>query len=200
MALGDLWEGHLIHNPHMYQSMPLGVVIRRRPGLTRWAMWSWQAVAVLPHAAQADWVVLSDKHDCTEYHASSPLLELHGADTEAYLHGLAAHEPSIYVILRQNLDSETRPLDVLLVTASPYEAQDYTDSGEELVEKVPMPPVLTGWVKAFVSLPHEHEAFKKRRRDKADIGLKEDGIGDSRIAQMADVYRAPTLVKKARLN
>jgi hypothetical protein len=30
--------------------------------------------------------------------------------------------------------------------------------------------------------------------------LKEDGIGDSRIAQMADVYRAPTLAKKARLN
>ena len=63
-----------------------------------------------------------------------------------------------------------------------------------------MPRVITGWVEAFVSLHHEHEAFKKRRRDKADTGLKEDGIGDSRIAQMADVYRAPTLAKKARLN
>jgi hypothetical protein len=89
---------------------------------------------------------------------------------------------------------------VLLVTASPYEAQDYTDSGEELVEKVRMPRVIIGWVEAFVSLHHEHEAFKKRQRDKADTGLKEDGIGDSRIAQMADVYRAPTLAKKARLN
>ena len=190
----------MIHNPQMYQSMPLGVVIRRRPGLTRWAQWSWQAVAVLPHAAQANWTILSDGVDGTEYHASSPPLELHGADTEAYLHGLTAQEPSIYVVLRQDQESETHPLDVLLVTASPYEAQDYTDSGEELVEKVLMPPVVIGWVKAFVNLYHEHEVFKKRRRDEADIGLKEDGVGDSRIAQMADVYRAPSLAKKARLN
>ena len=74
-------------------------------------------MAVLPHAAQADWLVLSDGPEGTEYHASSPMLELHGADTEAYLHGLTAQEPSIYVVLRENLDSETRPLDVLLVLA-----------------------------------------------------------------------------------
>ena len=28
---------------------------------------------------------------------------------------------------------------IILVTASPFEAQDYCDTGEELVEKVPMP-------------------------------------------------------------
>jgi hypothetical protein len=190
----------LIYNPQMYQSMPLGVIIRRQPGRTRWASWAWQAVAVLPHAGQANWDVISDSSDATEYHASSPLLELHGADTEAYLHGLTAAEPAIYVVLRQELDNDQRPLEVLLVTASPYEAQDYTDSGEELVEKVAMPSAVTGWIEAFVGIHHEHEAFKKRRRDKADIGQKQEGIGDTRIAQLVDVYRAPTLVRKARLN
>ncbi|MDG2407256.1 MAG: DUF3305 domain-containing protein [Paracoccaceae bacterium] len=180
--------------------MPLGVVIRRQPGRTRWASWAWQAVAVLPHAGPANWDVISDSSDATEYHASSPLLELHGADTEAYLHGLTAAEPAIYVVLRQELDNDQRPLEVLLVTASPYEAQDYTDSGEELVEKVAMPSAVTGWIEAFVGIHHEHEAFIKRRRDKADIGQKQEGIGDTRIAQLVDVYRAPTLVRKARLN
>ena len=190
----------MIYNPQMYQSMPLGVVIRRQPGRTRWARWSWQAVAVLPHAGPADWDVINDSPDATEYHASSPLLELHGADTEAYLHGLTAVEPAIYVVLRDTADGDQRPLEVVLVTASPYEAQDYTDSGEELVEKVAMPAPVTGWIEAFVGLHHEHEAFKKRRRDKTDISLKEDGIGDSRIVQITDVYRAPALAKKARLN
>ena len=36
-------------------SMPLGIVIRRVPGMTRWARHVWKAVAVLPGAGKADW-------------------------------------------------------------------------------------------------------------------------------------------------
>ena len=190
----------MIYNPNAYRSMPVGVVMRRAPGVTRWAKWHWTAVAVLPGAGPADWRELRREGETIEYHAATPTLELHGAETEAYLHGISAEIPSLYVVMRETGTPGPVPYEVLLITASPYQAQDYTDSGEELVEKVRMPRVITGWVEAFVSLHHEHEAFKKRRRDKADTGLKEDGIGDSRIAQMADVYRAPTLAKKARLN
>ncbi|SFA91275.1 Protein of unknown function [Poseidonocella pacifica] len=180
----------------IYQAMRLGVVVRRAPGVTRWAKWAWQAVAVLPGAASADWKVMREQDGVTEFHAATRDLELFRGDTEAYLENLRTGAPSVYIILRETGGPE--PLEVLLVTASPYEAQDYTDSGEELVEKVPMPSALIAWVERFVAEHHTHEAFKKRRRDVKDISAQEDGIGDPRIAQSTDVYRSPSSLKQGR--
>lgn len=170
-------------------SIPLGIVIRRMPGVTRWVSHVWKAVAVLPGAGAADWKEMRRDDEAVEYHAATLPLELFRTDTEAYLHGLSAKVPAIYVVMRQS--EGDRPLDVVLVTASPYEAQDYADTGEELVEKVPMPDGLIAWIRDYVELHHEDEVFVKRRRDKARVDLKEDGIGDARIRQVSDVYRAP---------
>ncbi len=170
--------------------IPLGIVIRRLPGVTKWAQYVWKAVAVLPGAAPAHWKELRREGDTVEFHASTLLMDLHRTDTEAYLNGLSAQVPSVYVVMR---DSQTDdPLDMVLVTASPYEAQDYADTGEELVEKVPMPDGLIALIRDFVEAHHEDEVFVKRRRDKARIDLDQDGIGDARIRQTTDVYRAPT--------
>ena len=182
------------------QSMALGVVIRRVPGVTRWARWSWQAVAVLPGAAEATWKELRRDGDAVEYHAATLPLTLYRTDTEAYLHGLSARIPAIYVVLRTAPEDSSDPLGVLTVTASPYEAQDYADTGEELVEKVPMPEGLVAWVRDFVEQHHEEETFVKRRRDKQRVDQVQDGIGDARIPQLADVYRAPGPAKKERLH
>lgn len=170
--------------------MPLGIVIRRQPGVTRWAQHVWKAVAVLPGAGAGDWKELRRDHDTVEYHAATVPLELFRTDTEAYLHGLSARVPAIYVVMREG-DGQ-RPLDILLATASPYEAQDYADTGEELVEKVAMPEGLIAWIRDYVDAHHEDEVFIKRRRDKTRVDRKEDGIGDARIRQVADVYRAPS--------
>lgn len=169
--------------------LPLGIVIRRMPGVTRWASHVWKAVAVLPGAGPSTWKELRRDGDAIEYHASTEPLTLYRTDTEAYLHGLSAKIPAIYVVMRPS--DNDHPLDIVLVTASPYEAQDYADTGEELVEKVPMPEGLVAWVRDFVERHHEDEVFVKRRRDKARIDQREDGIGDARIRQTADVYRAP---------
>ncbi len=171
-------------------SMPLGVVIRRTPGVTRWAKHVWRAVAVLPGAPEVTWKELRREGDALEYHAATLPLSLYRTETEAYQVALADKVPAIYVIMRHGHGDI--PLEVVLVTASPYEAQDYADSGEELVEKVPMPAGLFGWIKDFVELHHEDEVFVKRRRDKQRIDQHEDGIGDARIRQTSDVYRAPT--------
>lgn len=178
--------------------MPLGIVLRKTPGVTRWVPFNWTASAVLPGAGAADWRVLRQEGDAIEYHAATIPLELHGAETEAYLHGLQADIPSIYVILREAEEGDC-PLDVVLATASPYEAQDYTDSGEEIVEKVPMPHGLAAWVREFVEEFHTEEVFIKRRRDRKRTDLVEDGIGDARIAQVADVYASPAR-KRRRMN
>ncbi len=176
-------------------SFPLGIVVRRTVGVTRWAKHVWKAVAVLPGAPEAHWKELRREGDAVEYHAATVNLELHRTDTDAYLSGLSARDPAIYVIMRPALDD--RPLDIVLATASPYEAQDYADTGEELVEKVPMPEGLIALIRDFIDEHHEEEVFIKRRRDKKRIDLEEDGIGDARIRQMADVYRAPNAKKEA---
>lgn len=132
--------------------------------------------------------------DAVEFHAATCPLVLHRTDAEAYLQGLSDTPPAIYVVMRE---SETdAPLDIVLVTASPYEAQDYADTGEELVEKVPMPDGLVAWIRDFAQAHHEDEVFIKRKRDKKRIDAKEDGIGDARIRQVADVYRAPASRKE----
>lgn len=173
------------------QSLPLGVVVRRAPGVTRWAKYSWRASAVLPGAGPASWKVLRQEGDVVEFHAATLPLTLYVSDTEAYAHELQSRTPSIYAVLRPDSGNPDVPWTVALVTASPYEAQDYCDSAEELVEKIAMPEGLHAWIAAFVAANHEEEAFVKRRRDKTDIGKRQDGIGDPRIRQATDVYRAP---------
>lgn len=173
--------------------MPLGVVVRRMPGVTRWAKWHWRAIALLPGAAPSDWSELRREGDAVEYHAATLPLTLYSSDTEAYLANLSDQIPAIYVVMRDD-DVTDAPLDMVLVTASPYEGQDYADSGEEIVEKVPMTEGLVAWVRDFVLAHHEDEEFVKRRRDKKRIDLREDGKGDSRIRQDSDVYRAPRRV------
>ncbi|MBV1864767.1 MAG: DUF3305 domain-containing protein [Rhodobacteraceae bacterium] len=176
--------------------MPLGIVVRKTPGVTRWAKWHWQAVAIMPGAAQESWRELRRDGDAVEYHAATVDLELWRTDAEAYLTGLSTRVPSIYVVLREATDPDApHAVEVLLATASPYDAQDYADSGEEIVDLVPMSEPLIAWVREFVDAHYEEERFVKRKRDKKRIDRVEDGIGDARISQMSDVYRSPTRPK-----
>lgn len=188
----------MIYHSEKFETMPMGVVLRRTPGVTRWAAWAWRVSDVLPGAADASWTLLRQEGESSEFHAATPHVELHGAETDAYLHGLHAQVPCLYVVMRETEDSD-RPFEIVLVTASPYEAQDYADNGEDVVEKIAMPEVVLAWVRDFVTRHHKEETFKKRKRDKKDITLVSDGVGDARIRQMVDVYRSPVQAKKERL-
>jgi len=171
------------------QSMPVGVVLRKSPGVTKWAKYAWRAVCILPGADPADWKLLRTEGGVSDYHVTTVPLTIYRSETEAYVHGLAANVPCVYVICRETNDPP-KPLEVVMVTASPYEAQDYSDNGEDIVEKVMMTPQVHAWIAAYVEEHHEDEAFVKRRRDK-HREHKQDGIGDARIVQATDVYRAP---------
>lgn len=180
-------------------TIPLGVVIRRQPGVTRWAKWIWRPVAVLPGAGPADWRELRREGEAVEYHAATCPLTVWRTDTEAYRVALANDPPSVYVVLRPGEAGE-REYHVFAVTASPFEAQDYADSGEELVEPVPMPPALVAWLTDFVERHHRETPFVKRRRDRVQVEAVEDGKGDPRVRQAADVYRSPASRRKGSLH
>lgn len=173
-------------------SMPVGVVVRRTPGVTKWANWAWRAVAILPGAAPADWHEMRREGDAVEFHAGTVEVELWRTDTEAYLVALSNDPPSAYVILRESEDPDApHDLELVGVTFSPYEAQDFADTGEEIVEPVPMPSGLIAWIQDFVDRHHVDEEFVKRRRDRVRVDGSEDGLGDPRIRQTSDVYRSP---------
>lgn len=173
-------------------TMPVGIVVRRTPGVTRWAKWAWKVVAVLPGAGPANWRELRREGDAVEYHAATLNLDLWSTDTEAYQVALAAKTPGVVVVLQQDASADSDlPWKVTHVTASPYEGQDYMDSGEGLIEQVPMPLTLIKWVHDFVLEHHVEEPFVKRKRDKKRVDLVEDGKGDARIRQLSDVFRSP---------
>ncbi len=176
-------------------TMPLGIVLRKTPGVTRWAKWAWKAVAVLPGAGPADWRELRRDGDAVEYHAATLPLELWRTDSEAYLTSLSTDPPSVYVVMRQS-DEAQNGLDIALVTASAFDAQDYCDSSEDIVEAVPMPAGLIAWVREWAEFHHHEEKFVKRVRDKEKMGKKQPGIGDERIRQTVDVYRTPASKKR----
>lgn len=172
-------------------SMPVGIVVRKTPGVTRWAKWAWKVVAVLPGAGPANWRELRRDGDSVEYHAATLTLDLWSSDAEAYLVGLSAKIPGVTVVLRESESDDDLPWDAVIVTASPYEGQDYLDSGDGLIEAVPMPLGMIAWVRDFVAEHYVEDVFVKRKRDKERIDMVDDGKGDARIRQFADVYRAP---------
>ena len=168
----------------------LGVVIRKQPGVTRWAKWIWRPVAVLPGAPPAEWRELRREGEAVEYHAATVTLEVHRAETEAYLAALSGEPPCVYVVLR-SAESGEHPVEVFRVTASAFEAQDYLDSGEDIVEPVPMPPALVGWLSEFVGRHHRDEEFVKRRRKPATVDKFAEGKGDPRVHGPSDVFLSP---------
>ena len=180
------------------RTLPVGVVVRERPGVTRWARRHWQAVALILGAGPGAWQELRREGDVIDWHAATAPLTLWRTDTEAYLTALNGKPPSAYAILRRPEGSaaDARP-DVLTVTASAYEAQDYADNGEDIVERLEMPPGLEAWVAEFVAEHHVEEPFVKRKRRRWDA-QGQGGRGDPRIRQTSDVYRAPTVTEDER--
>ena len=75
----------------------------------------------------------------------------------------------VYVMLSVSDDpDDAREVELALVTASPYDAQDYLDSGEDILEGVPMPDGVIAWVQSFVDRHHVDEPFYKRKRKRYD--------------------------------
>ena len=174
-------------------------MLRRKPGVTRWVKWVWEPAGLIPGAAPVDWKILREEDGATEYHAATLPMTLHRAEVEGYRVSLAMTPPSAFIVMRENEGGGPDGIGVLLLTASAYEAQDYLDSSEDTVHPVPLPQTLVAWLVSFCSAQGEAAPFQKRRRDKKRIDLYEDGIGDARIRQEADVYRSPAGTKPRRL-
>lgn len=153
--------------------MSLGIVVERRPVANPWADDQYLPVSILPHAVEgADWVELEtpEDEDVSRWHAATMTVELHRADTDAYKHNLESDNPAVYVVLRPaETDEDERPVRVIAATLSPYEAQDFLDIGDDIVEPVGMPEQIRLWVEDFLARHHKEEPFRKRKRKPHDV-------------------------------
>lgn len=185
---------------HWKRALQVGAVVRRSPGVTRWAKHVWKPVAVIPGAPDAFWKELVREGEVVDYHAGTVTMELFRADVEGYLVSLNMSTPSVWIILDRDVTGQSPSgWAVSTITASAHEALDSLDSGESIVEAVPIPESLAAWIKEFVDMHYIEEPFKKRRRDEVRVDAVEDAKGDPRIRQESDVYRAPANIKKPRL-
>ena len=161
-------------------SLPLGVVVERRELESRWIRYGWRPIAVIPGAGpldpEGDWTLLDSGEGWTSFHAGTLSLELFPKETEGSRLNLSQHPPRVVVVLR-TLDDDDLPHDVLpfRVTACPYEAQDYLDSGDDIVEAVAMPDAVIAFVQAYIDQHHVDEPFEKRKRKR--WAEQSDGIG-----------------------
>lgn len=185
---------------HWKRELQVGAVVRRSPGVTRWAKSIWKPVAVIPGAPEAFWKELVRDGEVVDYHAGTVTMALFRADVEGYLVSLNMNVPSVWIVLDRDVESQSPSGWVVSsVTASAHEALDALDSGESIVEPVPIPESLAAWIKEFVDMHYIDEPFKKRRRDEIRVDGIEDAKGDPRIRQESDVYRAPANMKKPRI-
>lgn len=183
------------------RELKIGAVVRRSPGVTQWARETWKPVAVIPGAPEAFWKELVREGDVVDYHAGTVPMELFRADVEGYLVSLNMAAPSVWVIMDRDQTSQSPSGWVVsAVTASAHEALDALDSGESIVEAVPIPESMAAWINEFVDMHYVEEPFKKRRRDEVRVDGSEDGKGDARIRQESDVFRAPSGLKKPRVH
>jgi hypothetical protein len=151
------------------ETMAVGVVVERRASDHPWLDYSWHAASVIPKAPARDpkgeWRTLVDDERAAQFHAGTLELSLFRKETEGYKLNLSQHPPRLWIVLRRE-EAGDCPHEVLPfhVTADPNEAQIYLDNGEDLVDPVPMPEVIAGWVKDYVDRHHVDQPFYKRKR------------------------------------
>lgn len=151
--------------PTLPSRLPVGVIAEKRAVDNPWIDHKWLPAAVFAGAPEiSEWTKTGEGEGWTQFHIGTLPIELFRKETEAYRVNLSNQPPVVYVILREAEEPDDPDIRAVHVTVSPYEAQDYLDTGEDIVEPVPMPEDIMAWVQDFVSRHHVDEPFKKRKR------------------------------------
>ena len=145
----------------------VGVVVERRKAQSAWIDFTWKPVTVLAGMpAASPWTKLSEQGDGATFYAGAAEIEFYRTETTNYRDNLASGMPMLWVALRPT--GVEPPYEVFAVTADPSEGEAWTESGNDLVDVVPMPDAMRAVIDAFVVEHHVEQPFYKRKRDDAD--------------------------------
>jgi hypothetical protein len=147
--------------------IPVGVLVERTKGESRWADFLWRPIGVLTGVPDTPaWTSLSDDGERTRFYAGAADIELHRTETTYYRDNLASGTPLLWVVLRRCEGDP--PYALFTVTADPAEGEAMTEAGNDLVETVPMPESIQDAIAQFIAEHHVERTFVKRKRDRAD--------------------------------
>jgi hypothetical protein len=151
--------------PHV--RIAVGVVVERRKAKSAWIDHVWRPVAVLAgEPGTAPWTQLDGGEEVATFYAGAAEVALFQSETTNYRDNLATGTPLLWVVLRPT--GVEPPYDVVAVTADPAEGEGFTQTGDDLVDSVPMPESICATVDAFIAEHHVERVFHKRKRDRAD--------------------------------
>ncbi|HEY9081395.1 DUF3305 domain-containing protein [Magnetovibrio sp.] len=147
----------------------VGIVVERRDSDNPWIDATWRVADILPEPPSDDTRrPLDSGPGWRRDYVGSLEVELFKRETEAYKVNLSQEDPVLYVVLRPGEDDDDEEVSPFLATFSPYEAGDYTESGEMIVDAVPAPAVVVAWAAAFVEAFHVDQPFKKRKQKRKE--------------------------------
>ncbi|MCW5770286.1 MAG: DUF3305 domain-containing protein [Rhodospirillaceae bacterium] len=144
----------------------IGIVLERHEGAGPWASASWRLGAVLLDLPEtAPWSVLSEEAGVVRYYAGPTDLVLVPSESESYWYNLTASPPQIWVVLRVgDADAAGPDIDIERATVSAGEADVLADSGDLVIDAIPLPETLAQWLAAFVErFPPPRQQFKRGR-------------------------------------
>ncbi|EME71322.1 putative bifunctional molybdopterin-guanine dinucleotide biosynthesis protein MobA/MobB [Paramagnetospirillum caucaseum] len=166
--LSMILDGSLPAEPPLLAETGIAVLVERRDGATQWITDSWRPLEALADVpGGAPWTMLRRGEGFEHYLATGVKVALHRSDLTSYRYNLGGLEPRLYVVLRLTGDSD-RPVKVVMATIAPDEAQAMSESGEDMVDGIPLPPELFHWAMAFCACHPPDEPMRKRKRDKLD--------------------------------
>jgi hypothetical protein len=148
-------------------TITVGVLVERSKAASQWIDFLWRPVKVLAGVPETPvWTTLSDDGERAVFYVGTADIELHRTETANYHENLATGTPLLWVILRQT-DSEP-PYSIVTVTADPSEGEAMMESGNDIIETVPMPEPIEDALVQFIAEHHVDRTFSKRKRDRAN--------------------------------
>lgn len=148
--------------------MRVGVVVERRVVAGNpWVDHAWNTVAVLPDAPDlAPWTLLSQDGHGQRFYAGEAELTLFSVDTANFRDNFDAGTPLLWVAVRPT--GIEPPLEVIGVTADPYEGEMFTEAAGDIVDMLPMPVDVAERIATFYKAHHIERVFHKRKREEVD--------------------------------
>lgn len=167
------------------ERMNVGVVLERRRLDDPWRDHVWHAVEIIPGVGEVgEWRELMRSEHAVRYLAASLPIEIFRKETDSYRMNLTGRNPRVFVVLRPDPDGpDGREMRPFLATVCAFEASNYGQGGDEVVDDIPMPDEIRVWLDNFVAYHHVEEPFVKRQRDRADpdkMGFGRRRPGDGR--------------------
>lgn len=149
------------------KSISVGVVVQRSKAESQWIDYLWRPLTVLPGVPDAEpWTKLSDDGGVATFYVGAADIDFYPSDTTQYRDNLMSNSPLLWVTLRPT--GGEPPYTLLSVTADSAEGEAMTETGNDLVDTVPMPDDIADVVARFVTEHHVERIFYKRKRKDAD--------------------------------